>query len=384
MNFSKRQDALNLKTKITLQLVMLYCLLGTGIAMAEFEFSRPEISGFGSVGMGLSDNPTPYLRELEVTNRLSVAGFNKVGVQLNGWLPLGNSYVMQLLAKNGNEHFDVKLDWMLIAREINRELTLRAGLLRMPIYLYSKSIEVGTTYPWILPPESVYGTTELTNYHGVDLIYRKSYKDITLEIQPLVGETQNTISVASAAIGELEVKTNRNFGIAGRLSGPDFVIHGAYIRLDSETSFLNPIVAASDNAGNYIITGTYEFITLAAKMMFNDWTFAAETSHRATSNLELVDSVDGYYVLLGYRNGQYLYHLTYSVLFDDDDEVPFIINRDNKELIAGINYELGSYQTLKYQLTYGDPKNGSIGNFRQFLPDIDDVFALMVNYNWVF
>ena len=154
---------------------LLLLMLCSTWGYAESSDYLPTISGFGSVGMGISDNSEPYLRELEVTNRLSVAGFNKVGVQLNGWLPKGNSYMMQFLGKNSNEHFDIKLDWMLVAREVTPELTIRAGLLRLPLYLYSKSIEVGKTYPWILPPESVYGTTELTNYHGVDLIYRKSF-----------------------------------------------------------------------------------------------------------------------------------------------------------------------------------------------------------------
>ncbi len=352
---------------------------------AEPSYYLPKISGFGSVGMGISDNAEPYLRDLEVSNRLSVAGFNKVGMQLNGWLPKGNSYMIQLLGKNSNDHFDIKLDWMLLSREITPEFTVRAGLLRLPMYLYSKSIEVGKTYPWILPPEAVYGTTETTNYHGVDLIYRKSFEKLSFELQPLIGETQDTLHLSSQiGLLELEAKSSRNFGVSGRVLGPNYIFHGSYVRIDNKGPLSIVDTGLAESNKSTVIQGTYEIFAIAVKIEFGDWHYLIESSHRGTSNDDITNSVDGYYFMMGYRNRKFLYHVTYSVWYDDNDFGQFIGNRDTKETIVGINYDLDSNQTLKLQLNYGDPKNGSIGFFRKRSPDIDDVSALMVNYNWVF
>ncbi|HBC57485.1 MAG TPA: hypothetical protein DCZ03_10010 [Gammaproteobacteria bacterium] len=132
------------------------------------------------------------------------------------------------------------------------------------------------------------------------------------------------------------------------------------------------------------IDGTYEFFSLGISVQVANWIVVAESSHRAASNLSSVQSIDGYYIMLGHRFHTVLLHMTYSVWADDQHESNFIRGRDHKEVIVGINYDIDSHQTLKIQLHYGDPKNGSMANYRRLSPDIDDVYAFMISYNWVF
>lgn len=68
---------------------------------------------------------------------------------------------------------------------------VRAGRLRSPVYMYSESLDVGFSYPWLRLPDEVYSQVQLTNYEGADVVYTLplSYGSVTFQVA--AGQAKN-------------------------------------------------------------------------------------------------------------------------------------------------------------------------------------------------
>ncbi len=83
---------------------------------------------------------------------------------------LGNeqlSFTMQLVSR-GDEMHMVKTDWAYIKYAFTDSLDLKAGRLRIPYYMFSQSLEVGFSYPWVRLPVEQYNIP-LASHEGFEL-----------------------------------------------------------------------------------------------------------------------------------------------------------------------------------------------------------------------
>jgi hypothetical protein len=153
----------------------------------EDEAEKLKVNGFMTAGVTHGDDPIEA--NYEVDTNPNFRGDAIAGLQFNYALGENSSAVVQLVSRSrGNESWETNAEWAYISYGLSDNLDVRMGRLRIPLYLYSETIDVGYSYPWVRPPLQMYQTS-LTSYEGADLLYRFSTGNINHTLQPFVGSS---------------------------------------------------------------------------------------------------------------------------------------------------------------------------------------------------
>lgn len=149
-------------------------VLGKGLAMlaaysasvalaADYSFS-----GFGTLGFAKSDRPYRYQRFVDdngTYRRDSVAG-----VQLDALLTPSLGATVQALATpstSNDTQFDGTLAWAFVSWRPSNDWLFRLGKQRIPLYLYSQTYNVGTTYEFLRLPTEMYSISPSNDFTGI-------------------------------------------------------------------------------------------------------------------------------------------------------------------------------------------------------------------------
>ena len=132
-----------------------------------------KINGFLSAGLAYSDSHVP-IESIDLDNDYNFAPEAVLGLQLEFNLDEKSKVVTQLIGR-GKFDFDIIAEWAYFAYKLTPALTLRAGRVRIPLFLLSDYLEVGYAYPWVRPPSEVYDVAELfSSQDGMDVLYNFS------------------------------------------------------------------------------------------------------------------------------------------------------------------------------------------------------------------
>src|SRR3990167_10128410 len=120
--------------------------------------SKIKFNGFLSTGAAVSSSQAPY--EIPghgtVTNKVGYAANSLLGLQMEAQLSDKLSVVAQVVANgnniDGNVPYRVNAEWAFLKYKPFENLQVRAGRFRMPLFMYSDTLEVGYSYPWIFAP----------------------------------------------------------------------------------------------------------------------------------------------------------------------------------------------------------------------------------------
>ena len=160
-----------------------------------------KINGFLSAGLAYSDSHVP-IESIDLDNDYNFAPEAVLGLQLEFNLDEKSKVVTQLIGR-GKFDFDIIAEWAYFAYKLTPALTLRAGRVRIPLFLLSDYLEVGYAYPWVRPPSEVYDVAELfSSQDGMDVLYNFSAKGIDTQLQLGGG----TLARTSPSYGGLEFK----------------------------------------------------------------------------------------------------------------------------------------------------------------------------------
>ena len=143
---------------------LLLCLLaGAPVAAQDLSWS-----GFGTLGVSKSNRDFTYQRYITRDgglNRDSLMGL-QADLRLNPqW-----SATLQLKAApslKADSRWDVVPTWAFVAWRPNDDWLLRAGRLRLPLYLYSESMDVGQTHDMARLPTELYSVAPSSDFDGV-------------------------------------------------------------------------------------------------------------------------------------------------------------------------------------------------------------------------
>lgn len=125
-----------------------------------------EIHGFGSWNSGATNNSNLYLgAQNRGSSRNSIAG-----ITLTGHMDEKLSFITQVKFDFSGTT-QTALDYVFAQYDFRDYLKLRAGQVKQPFGLYTETIDIGTTRPFIEAPMAVYGPTAniAEAYRGVGL-----------------------------------------------------------------------------------------------------------------------------------------------------------------------------------------------------------------------
>lgn len=126
------------------------------------------VSGFGTVGLAVSDQPYSYQRyvnEHATLKRDSVAGLQmdvKLGREFSATVQA------KLAAPTGRDDgVRAGIAWGFLAWRPTNEWLLRAGKFRVPLYMHSETQDIGTTFDTATLPVEVYSQSPTTDFTGL-------------------------------------------------------------------------------------------------------------------------------------------------------------------------------------------------------------------------
>ena len=153
---------------------------------------RVRFSGFARlVGGYLDDGKANYQG---YDDSISFGQHSLLALQTDIELTETLSFTTQLLAHTSAAR-DSGVEWAYLSWRPSRRWRFKAGKLRTPIYLHSDTIDVGFSYPWIIPPQAVYTPYSPSNMTGLSAAYQFNIQDWGIETKAYWGRFEGAVSV---------------------------------------------------------------------------------------------------------------------------------------------------------------------------------------------
>jgi hypothetical protein len=302
--------------------------------LAAPAFAEIQINGFANLigGMTLDDDEAVY----DYDSDFNFDPASVFGLQVRGDVSDKLSATAQLVGR-GSDDYDASFEWAYMTYVVNNNVSISAGRIRLPLFKYSASLDVGYSYHWLTPPDSVYGI-DFNNIDGVRLDYSAYSGDWEYGAQFTVGRVQaDTFISGTPAELELENVVAVSFeATRDWFSARTLMARGktTAINQDFDTfvagmgqfgAFIPPAAVAAEGFSVNEDTGT--FFEVAVDIDKYDWFIGAEFTKTEVDDA-IIASNEAWYVTAGMRFGKFTPHITYEVEEAD--------NADQVALIAGL------------------------------------------------
>ena len=172
---------------------------------------RVRFSGFARlVGGYLDDGDANYQG---YDNAISFGQHSLLALQTDVELTETLSFTTQLLA-HASAGRDSGLEWAYLSWRPSKHWRFKAGRLRTPIYLHSDTIDVGFSYPWIIPPQAVYTPYSPSNITGLSAAYQFNSREWGIETKAYWGRFEGAVSVLDKFPVDVKVDNLRGLILA--------------------------------------------------------------------------------------------------------------------------------------------------------------------------
>ncbi|PAV27116.1 hypothetical protein CF392_02280 [Tamilnaduibacter salinus] len=329
---------------------------------------RVTFNGFLSTGYARASNDAGFDGVTEESEAQSLTLF---GLQGRFDISDSTNATVQLLSfgeDSGRSDFATQLEWGYISHELQNGLRVRAGQMRIPLFMYSDSLDLGYAQPWARSPGVVYNQVTLSNYTGVDAAKRFSLGGGSVRAQAFGGHSSEEQTVAGQP-GDIEL---RNL-VGGVLSWSDYTwtLRGVAARADTSFEFL----------GNDEVDG--EFYGFGVEYDDGSLMAISEVTRREVGGI--FADTDSAYATVGYRIDGVMPYATVGWLESQDDNLrsgqafsvqpspgvtasipAAVLNEQRTVYSLGARYDVMPGVALKADWTharnFGDTNGGLSGN----------------------
>jgi len=340
-------------------------VLGLAVCLASIpafalEQGEARINGFGTLGvthLGGEDDGRGYGISGQTNDSWRGDQLSKFGAQLTYGVTDTVGLTLQSTAKAYGDEWKANLEWAYLSWQSTDNLMLRFGRLRTPVYMYSESIDVGFAYPWLRLPDEVYSQVQLSNYEGADLIYNLPLSYGTVSFQLAGGQARNRDYYLYD--DEFDIDYSKVFGASVSLATNDFgTLRLGYAEADIETDISGSFIDVFGNPSSASLLSLDKdkgkFTSIGYQYDNGTWLSANEWTSRVIEN-DGSGSTDSFYLMGGRRFGEFLTHVTYAQLDEDDGR--------QSSWTFGLNYNLMPTVVLKGEYKRVDTSGGYDGVF---------------------
>jgi len=328
--------------------VCLASLPALAVEQGEYQFN-----GFGTLGvthMG-GESDLDYGMQGQTNDGWRGDQLSKLAVQLRYGITDTLSVTGQLGTKPVQDSWEAGPGNLYLAWEASDNLTLRGGRLGTPIYMYSETLNVGFSYPWLRLPEEVYSLVQLTSHDGGDVLYNRSTDIGTLSFQVAGGQAIDREQYALDEMHDIDYRDVFAANLA--LSTDNFgTFRVGYAEADLKIT-VDDTVAFGPASVNFPFV-TYDgnkgkFSSIGHQYDDGTWLSAAEAVKLSIENNEEA-ATNAFYIMGGRRFGDYLAHVTYGQLDDPSGR--------QVSMTYGLNYSFSPTVTLKGEYKRVDTSQG--------------------------
>jgi hypothetical protein len=238
-------------------------------------------------------------------------------VQVSGDINDKMTATGQIVARADND-YNAEFEWAYITYAATDKISISAGRLRLPLFKYSASLDVGYSYHWVNAPQSVYDVP-FNNIEGLRVDYSDYAGDWEYSMQLAYGTYDNTNETFSLSgkdtiviTGEAQNEGFKVRAVAGRAKST-FIVPG----LEPIFAGIKPFISADLFNDLRYEESTGTFYGLGLEYDAYDWFISGEITSIDSENSYLAEDV-AYYVTAGIRFGKFTPSLTYEAKESDD------------------------------------------------------------------
>ncbi len=335
------------------------------------EQGEHRFNGFGTVGvthLGGEDDGRSYGINGQTNDSWRGDQLSKFGAQLSYGLTDTVGVTVQATAKAQQDEWKANLEWAYLSWQTTDQLMLRAGRLRSPVYMYSESLDVGYSYPWLRLPDEVYSQVQVTNYEGLDAVYTVplSYGSVTFQLAG--GQAKNRDYYAYD--DQFDIDYDKLFGASVSLATNQFgTLRIGYVEADITTDIngtVNNYLTGNPNDSLSLLVLDKEkgkFTSIGYQYDNGTWVSNNEWTSRMIEN-DGLEAIDSFYLMGGRRFGDFLPHVTYAQLDDNGGR--------QSSWTLGLNYQAAPTVVVKGEYKRVDTKNGYDGVFTRNAQEVFD------------
>ncbi len=304
------------------------------------------VNGFANIIGGITSSDDQVFN---YDDRISFSEESLFAIQVVGDVNDKITATGQIVARGAND-YNPDFEWAYLTYQLNEKLSISAGRLRLPLFNYSSSLDVGYSHHWVSPPRAVYDVP-FNNLEG-----------LTIDYASFAGDWEYNLS-ASFGTYEGEVGETPSLGNNVQLYSAEAIYDWFKLRLvigQSKTSFpllesnnegflgaglaLNALAATGFSeleSQLQIADDTGTFAGLSIQVDKYDWFISGEyTDVRVEQSFTSEDSA--YYLTAGLRFGKWTPSITYEKAKGD------INTRFNGQIAALTDVELTAAQIQNF------------------------------------
>lgn len=322
-------------------------------------------SAFGTLGALWQDDNELFFnhpaQSRERAHRPDLGTDSQLGLQIMRRLGDRADLTLQILAADKyRERYTPQVSWAFIRFNPSPSLTLRAGRLRAPFFMYSDSLNVNYTYLWARPPVEVYGLNPFADIDGVDLLFTRRMGTIDVEAQTFFGRGKHKFPD-----GEAKLTNTAGFNLSlanGNLTAQLGYAHGRLsIRYGDPLFQIARQELGGDSSRLAGSGASTSFASLGLRWDDGTLQLIGEIARRNASRY--VAPATGWHLTSAYRIGQFTPFITLARQQQSDSVVPktaapsfinaYLASRNNSQrsLTLGVRWDTTTNTALKLQAT---------------------------------
>ena len=171
-------------------------LSAVALAVSSSVHAEVRINGFANLVGGITSSDDTLFG---YDDNIGFSPESLFAIQVSGDINDRMTATGQLVAR-GDEDYDVGFEWAYLTFQATDDTSISAGRLRMPLFRYSASLDVGYSYHWVVAPQSVYDVP-FNNIDGVRVDYSSYSDDLEYTFQVTGGKVESDFILAGQAAG---------------------------------------------------------------------------------------------------------------------------------------------------------------------------------------
>lgn len=338
-------------------------MIGLALLMASssqvFALGQGETlaNGFGSVGfthLGGEHVSHGFGIQGQTTDSWRGDQLSKFGGQLQYGVTDDVTATVQVKALADQDEWKPELALAYLSWKATDGLTLRGGRLGMPVYMYSDTLSVGQSYPWLRLPDEVYSLVQVSNMEGIDGIYKVPLSFGAVSYQVGIGQSHQRkyfandekydINYDNTVYANVLLETNDYGSFRYSYAQSDLTL-----KIDEDV--VTPFGVRNQVFGDYH-RKSGKFLSMGYAYDNGTWVANAE---KVALLVEGAQRTDSFYVMGGHRFGDVMPHVTYA----ESD----VGHNSQHSMSYGLNYTLSPKVVLKSEYKKVSTNNAFRGNF---------------------
>ncbi len=331
------------------------------------------LSGFAATSLTHSNNETELIINRGISDETCLDCDTTVGLQLDYFNESFKASAQ--LVKRPQDRWDrPELEWAYLGYTIDN-VELRAGRLRLPLFLASEYYYVSHAYNYARPPDELYNSIlGITAYNGISAVWNlELFDEYQLSVTPFIGfGDNNAIDITPNLDVALDIDSMS--GINFLLTGNNYRWNFTYFNADfgQTLEFTNAAPGVpyfemdfpENNVELYSLGAEYEFdnLLLASEFQFN--------------NIR-----NSWYASVAYRIDQFVPYIMYGENTAKMTELSAFDGKTGSSSLIGVRYDIKFNISMNLEWQKFHSFGGQRGSFVESPKERDaDVYTLMFSF----